>query len=66
MEGPHFILPVSYPGGRWAQLREAMSLDKKARGATLRMVVLDGEGKPGILASPAEELLEEAYQAVST
>jgi 3-dehydroquinate synthase len=58
-------LPVSYPGGRWAQLREAMSLDKKSRGATLRMVVLDGEGKPGILASPPEELLEEAYQAVS-
>jgi len=58
-------LPVSYPGGRWAQLRAAMSLDKKSRGATLRMVVLDGEGKPGILASPPEDLLEEAYLAVS-
>jgi 3-dehydroquinate synthase len=58
-------LPVSYPGGRWAQLREAMSLDKKSRGATLRMVVLDGEGKPGILASPPEDLLEKAYLAVS-
>jgi 3-dehydroquinate synthase len=42
-----------------------MSLDKKSRGATLRMIVLDGEGKPGILASPPEELLEEAYQAIS-
>ncbi len=58
-------LPICYPGGRWAKLREAMSLDKKTRGATLRMVVLDGEGKPGILANPPEELLEEAYRAVS-
>ena len=58
-------LPVSYPPARWAQLREAMSLDKKSRGATLRMIVLDGEGKPGILASPPEELLEQAYQAIS-
>jgi 3-dehydroquinate synthase len=59
-------LPVSYPGGRWPQLRAAMSLDKKSRGATLRMVVLDGEGKPGILASPPEDLLEEAYRVVSS
>ncbi|HTU74931.1 MAG TPA: 3-dehydroquinate synthase [Trebonia sp.] len=58
-------LPVSYPGGRWAELREAMSLDKKSRGATLRMVVLDQVGSPGILASPPEDLLEEAYRAVS-
>jgi 3-dehydroquinate synthase len=58
-------LPIFYSGGRWAQLREAMSLDKKSRGATLRMVVLDREGKPGILTSPPEDLLEEAYRAVS-
>ena len=58
-------LPTAYPGGRWPQLRDAMSVDKKNRGATLRMVVLDGEGHPGILAAPPEELLEEAYKAVS-
>jgi hypothetical protein len=29
------------------------------------MVVLDGEGHPGILDGPAESLLEEAYEAVS-
>jgi 3-dehydroquinate synthase len=58
-------LPTAYPGGRWPQLRDAMSVDKKNRGAILRMVVLDGEGHPGILAGPPEELLEEAYKAVS-
>jgi 3-dehydroquinate synthase len=58
-------LPTAYPGGRWPQLREAMRVDKKNRGAMLRMIVLDGEGHPGILAGPPEELLEEAYKAVS-
>jgi 3-dehydroquinate synthase len=58
-------LPTAYPGGRWRELREAMSLDKKSRGATLRMVVLEGEGHPGIMKSPPESLLEDAYAAVS-
>jgi 3-dehydroquinate synthase len=58
-------LPTAYPGGRWPQLRDAMSVDKKNRGAKLRMIVLDGEGHPGILAGPPEELLEEAYKAVT-
>jgi 3-dehydroquinate synthase len=58
-------LPTTEAGGRWPELREAMSVDKKARGARLRMIVLDGEGHPGILDSPAESLLEEAYEAVS-
>ncbi len=58
-------LPVSYAGGVWPSLREAMSLDKKTRGARLRMVVLSGEGHPGILDGPPEALLAQAYQAVS-
>jgi len=58
-------LPTTYPGGRWPELRAAMSLDKKSRGATLRMVVLNGEGHPGILKSPPESVLEDAYAAVS-
>ncbi|HEX3961111.1 MAG TPA: 3-dehydroquinate synthase [Trebonia sp.] len=58
-------LPTAYPGGRWAELRAAMSMDKKSRGAALRMVVLDGEGHPGILKSPPESVLEDAYAAVS-
>jgi 3-dehydroquinate synthase len=58
-------LPVTYAGGVWPSLREAMSLDKKTRGARLRMVVLDQEGRPGILEAPPESLLAQAYQAVS-
>jgi 3-dehydroquinate synthase len=38
-----------------------MSLDKKARGDRVRFVVLDGLAQPGILAGPAEDLLERAY-----
>ncbi len=42
-----------------------MSVDKKARGARLRLVVLDGLARPGILDDPSEELLWQAYQEVS-
>jgi 3-dehydroquinate synthase len=58
-------LPVSYPRSAWPALRETMSLDKKVRGARLRMIVLDGVGNPVIYDSPPEELLAEAYQAVA-
>ena len=60
-------LPVTYrPPAVWPELREAMSLDKKSRGARLRMVVLEGIGNPVIFDAPAEELLELAYQAVAS
>jgi 3-dehydroquinate synthase len=42
-----------------------MSVDKKARGARLRFVVLDGLARPGILDDPAEELLEAVFREVS-
>jgi 3-dehydroquinate synthase len=58
-------LPVTYRGDAWAALRETMALDKKTRGARLRMVVLDGIGHPVIYDSPPEDLLAQAYQAVS-
>ena len=58
-------LPTAYPAGAWPSLREAMGVDKKARGARLRLVVLDGLARPAILDSPPEELLWEAYQEVS-
>jgi len=58
-------LPVTYPRGSWPALRETMSLDKKSRGARLRMVILDGMGNPVIVDSPPESLLTEAYGAVS-
>jgi 3-dehydroquinate synthase len=58
-------LPVTYRADAWPALRETMSLDKKTRGAQLRMVVLDGIGNPVIYASPPEDLLTQAYQAVA-
>jgi 3-dehydroquinate synthase len=58
-------LPVSYRPGAWQELRAAMAVDKKARAAKLRFVVLDGLAKPGILTDPPEELLERAYAEVS-
>ena len=57
-------LPVRYAGGSWPVLRDAMAVDKKTRGARLRLVVLDGLARPGILADPAEDLLARAYQEV--
>jgi len=59
-------LPTSYLAGAWPALRESMTVDKKARGAALRFVVLDGLAKPAILADPAEELLAQAYAEVAS
>jgi 3-dehydroquinate synthase len=58
-------LPTSYGAEAWPGLRDAMRVDKKARGATLRFVVLDGLARPGRLEAPAEELLAAAYHEVS-
>ena len=57
-------LPTGYQAGAWPQLRAAMAVDKKARGSRLRLVVLDGLARPGILDDPPEELLEQAYAEV--
>ena len=58
-------LPTAYPAGVWPSLREAMGVDKKARGSRLRLVVLDDLARPSILEDPSEELLRQAYQEVS-
>jgi 3-dehydroquinate synthetase len=50
----------------WPSLREAMGVDKKARGSHLRLVVLDGLARPSILDDPPEELLWQAYQKISS
>jgi len=59
-------LPVRYPRTAWPELRATMSLDKKTRGARLRMVILDGVGNPVIYDNPPEDLLAQAYEAVAT
>ena len=58
-------LPVAYPRSAWPELRATMSLDKKTRGARLRMVILDGVGNPIIYDNPPEDLLAQAYQAMA-
>jgi 3-dehydroquinate synthase len=57
-------LPTSAGERDFDDLLEVMRVDKKARGATLRFVVLDGLAKPGILAGPDDELLRAAYAEV--
>ena len=59
-------LPVGYPAQAWPALHATMRVDKKARGATLRFVVLNGLARPGILTAPSDELLEAAYAEVAT
>jgi 3-dehydroquinate synthase len=58
-------LPVTYRGDRWAELLEAMRIDKKARGRTLRLVLLDAIGAPIVVPAPDDEVLLEAYRKVS-
>jgi 3-dehydroquinate synthase len=58
-------LPTTYRAGAWPELREAMRVDKKARGATLRFVVLDGLAQVATLDGPDDELLERAYEEVA-
>jgi len=58
-------LPTTYRPGRWAQLHEAMRVDKKARGDRLRFVVLEGIGRPAVLEAPDSALLTAAYRRIS-
>lgn len=58
-------LPTSYDSDAWLALRAAISLDKKARGRSVRFVVLHGLATPAILADPTEDDLVAAYQAIT-
>jgi 3-dehydroquinate synthase len=57
-------LPTRYSGD-WVRLQSVMRVDKKARGASLRFVVLDGLGKPMILTDPDQAWLDAAWAAVA-
>jgi len=57
-------LPTRYEGD-WQRLQSVMRIDKKARGASLRFVVLDGLGNPRILTDPDQGWLDAAWAAVS-
>ncbi|WP_017591177.1 3-dehydroquinate synthase [Nocardiopsis potens] len=58
-------LPTGYAAGAWPGLRDAMRVDKKARGSVLRFIVLDGTARPSVLSGPSAELLDAAYRAVA-
>jgi len=57
-------LPVTCRSGPWPALREAMAFDKKARGARLRLIILERAGHPVPLEDPPEDLLAQAYAEV--
>jgi 3-dehydroquinate synthase len=59
-------LPTTYPLGRWQTLLATMQRDKKARGRLLRFIVLDGIGRPTVLAGPDQSLLFAAYQEIAS
>ncbi len=58
-------LPTSYSGADWGQLHEAMKVDKKSRGDTLRFVVLDALARPSVLSGPDPALLTAAFAEIS-
>jgi 3-dehydroquinate synthase len=58
-------LPTTYAADAWPRLLAAMRVDKKARGARLRFVVLDGLARPAILSGPDPALLADAYAEVA-
>jgi 3-dehydroquinate synthase len=58
-------LPTTYSGAGWAQLHEAMRLDKKTRGDQLRFVVLDALARPSILTAPDPALLTAAFAEIA-
>ncbi|MEO7588195.1 MAG: 3-dehydroquinate synthase [Arachnia sp.] len=57
-------LPVTYERDAWPPLRQLMSLDKKSRGTSLRLVGLAAQGRPVILDAPDEDTLATAYADV--
>jgi 3-dehydroquinate synthase len=59
-------LPTTYEGAAsFDDLLATMRVDKKARGNTLRFLVLDGLARPGVLEGPAETDLRAAYATVA-
>ena len=57
-------LPISYSGAPWTQIREAMSLDKKARGTHLRLVLLDGIGHVRVVPDVSEDVLRQSFLSI--
>jgi 3-dehydroquinate synthase len=57
-------LPTRWSGAPFDDLLAVMRVDKKARGDTLRFVVLDGLAHPAVLTGPTDDLLRAAYAEI--
>ena len=58
-------LPITYEASAWVRLLPLLSLDKKARGRTIRFVLLEALEKTTRLESPGERELAAIYERVS-
>jgi len=58
-------LPVTYGRHTFDELLEVMRVDKKARGATLRFIVLDRLAEPTVMSGPDDSLLRAAFDELS-
>ena len=58
-------LPVTYDPGAWPELRVTMNLDKKARGASLRFILLDAVASGFVAAGPDEDVLAATYRELT-
>lgn len=61
-----FALPISYPSEAWQHLRPLLALDKKARGAMIRFVSLNGVGQTIRLEDLTSSELDTAYERISS
>jgi 3-dehydroquinate synthase len=61
-----FELPTTFDRQAWSKLLPLLSLDKKARGNTLRFVVLDGIGSTIRLEDVSSAELDAAYEMIAS
>lgn len=59
-------LPITYKRESWPKLLAHMSVDKKARGKTLRFVTISQIGKTDRLENPDPQILYAAFEKVSS
>ena len=59
-------LPTTWASAAWPVLREGMAVDKKSRGASLRLVSLEDLARPVLLENPPEDLLSRAFAEVAS
>lgn len=58
-------LPISYSQAPWDDLRQLIARDKKARGASVRMVLLRDIADVALVANPPEDDLRAAYVSIN-